>query len=158
MRYFIVKLLLIVTLLAFNSNLDAQINCARYHTQKCRSLKSQKYTFSSQSRTVELNMSHKTIFNISVFGGYDYHFAICFEKYLFEVEFKIYEDNEAKTLIFDNTQSDFAKEVTLTMKVAKPLIIEIKLPRDSYDLTKYSPKSCIGVLIEYRKTLVTGFR
>ncbi len=144
-------------ILVFNTELHAQNRCKRYHTLKCKYHTSDNFQYSGMSRSAEFVKGTTSQFKINVFGGCDYRFAICYNKELGDVQFKILEDNKDKTLIFDNASENFRKEIILTTNGAKSLIIEVSIPNDGTDVQPESQRFCLGVLIEYMKTPQTGF-
>jgi hypothetical protein len=65
--------------------------------------------------------------------------------------FRLIEDNEDKTVLFDNAENKYTTEVSFSNNVARRIIIEISVPDEPMAKDRGTPQ-CVGVLIHSRKT------
>jgi hypothetical protein len=157
MKKIILLSILFLFIFSIENIVFAQNRCKDYVVKKCKFHKNSDFQYSWQSRSSEFYKGWNSTFKINVWNGFDYHFAICYNKELGNVQFKITEDNNDKTLIYDNLTDNYAKDVVLTMGLAKTLIIEIIIPGEGSEIKPDSQRYCVGVLVEYMKKPKTGF-
>jgi len=152
-------LLVFTVLFVFISGykVTAQNRCIRYHVLKCKFHDFDAFQYSGQSRSAEFYKGTTSKFKFNAMAGDDYHISICYNKELGDVQYKIMEDNDAKTLIYDNSTDNFAKDKVLTIKTDKTFIIEVTVPGDGTEIQPDSQRYCLGVLIEYMQTPKSGF-
>ena len=88
-------------------------------------------------------------FKLVTFGGEDYNISICYERQFKKVRFRLLEDDDNKTVLYDNKDHDYNTEMSFTNNVARKLIVEISVPEQD---DKKDELHCVGVLIHFRKT------
>jgi hypothetical protein len=137
------------TVLLFFFKLNAQ-DCYYYHEYQCK-FPNTTYYISGQSRSALFTYGMTSEFKIVTFGGEDYHISICHQFKLKNVRFRLIEDNEDKTVLFDNAENKYTTEVTFTNNTARKIFIEVSIPDDAAIKDK-SVNQCVGVLIHSRRT------
>jgi hypothetical protein len=149
MKFIIKYFATLITLLILNSNSNAQ-DCYYYHEYQCK-FPSTSYYISGQSRSALFTYGMTSEFKIVTFGGEDYHISICHQFKVKNIHFRLIEDNEDKTVLFDNASNNYQTEVTFTNNTARKIIVEISVPEDPIGKDK-NINQCVGVLIHSRKT------
>jgi len=139
---------LLILFLMFN-NIFSQ-DCYYYHEYQCK-FPDNSYYINGQSRSALFTYGMTSQFKMVVFGGEDYHISICYQFKTKNVRFRLIEDTEEKTVLFDNADNKFTTEVTFTNNIARKIIIEISVPDEPTAKDKNTPQ-CVGVLIHSRKT------
>ncbi len=124
-------------------------DCTGYHQYHCLYAD---YTFfySRQSKSALFRHGQTSKLNIVAYGGEDYYVAVCAHRKFGNIQFKIIEDNEDKSLIYDNASDDYAESVIFSNNVTRNLIIEVTVPEGSDPGS--SDRRCVGVVIQFRKT------
>lgn len=144
------KIYLIIALFLTTSfiHLDSQ-DCYYYHEYQCK-FPNSTYYISGQSRSALFSLGMTSEFKIVTFGGEDYHISICHQFKIKNIRFRLIEDNEDKTVLFDNAENKYQNEVSFTNNTARKIIIEVSIPTDPTN--KEKDNQCVGVLIHSRKT------
>ena len=151
----IFTLLLVMAFLFITGQSFAQSPCSGFET--CSSLNYKHFHESGYSRSGQFNNGTTSVFRVTVFSGLDYHFAMCYEKELGEVQLKIMVDNNEKTVLYDNLLDNYEKEIVISMVTSQTLLVEVSAPGDLNEIKADSPKYCLGLLVEYRTTPKSGF-
>jgi hypothetical protein len=127
--------------------LQAQ-DCTDYHQYHCPY---GDYTFfySRQSKSALFRQGQTSELRITVYGGEDYYIAVCAHRKFGDIRFRIMEDNEEKTLIFDNADDEMAESIIFSNDITRNLILEVSVPESK---TSSIEKRCVGVVIQFRKT------
>ncbi len=154
MKIYILLIFTALFTILFEKPILAQNKCKGYHLSKCQS--NSQFHYSGYSKSAEFYRGTTSRFKILALANLDYHFVLCYKKEAGNVQFKIMEDNEAKTLLYDNFTDNFSQDIVITTVFAKPLIVEVTLSGDASQIKHNSEKFCIGLLIEYRKTPQKG--
>lgn len=149
MKTLYTAILSIVLLLNASSNLIAQ-DCFYFHEYQCKYPNSS-YFYSGQSRGALFAYGMTSEFKIVTFTGEDYHISLCHQFKLKNVRMRLMEDNDERTLLYDNQDFKFQTEMNFTNNVARKIIIEISIPEDPTGKDKNN-MYCLGILIHFRKT------
>jgi len=144
MKYILSPILLII--LAIYS--FAQ-DCTEYHQFHCL-YADYTYFYSRQSKSALFRKGQTSELKIVIYGGEDYYIAVCAHRRFGDLHFKILEDNEDSTLIYDNAEHDYANSVTFTNEVTRDVIIVVSVPGEP-EKGKIE-RRCVGVVIQFRKT------
>lgn len=144
-KYFTVFYILFLQI----NNSNAQ-DCYYYHEYQCK-FPNTTYYISGQSRSALFTYGMMSEFKMVTFGGEDYHISICHQFKVKNIHLRLIEDNEDKTVLFDNAASGYINEVTFTNNNTRKIIVEISIPDDPTGKDK-NVNQCVGVLIHSRKT------
>ncbi|HBH49092.1 MAG TPA: hypothetical protein DDX98_10650 [Bacteroidales bacterium] len=134
---------LLVLLLSIGS-IYAQ-DCTGYHQYHCIYAD---YTFfySRQSKSALFQQGQTSELNMVAYGGEDYYIGVCAHRKFGDIRYRILEDNESRTVIYDNASDEFASSVTFSNESTRNLIIEVSVPEG-----KGNDRRCVGVIIQFRK-------
>ena len=91
-----------------------------------------------QGQTSELNMV--------AYGGEEYYISVCAHRKFGDIQFKILEDNDSRTVLYDNSVDEFSTSIIFSNENTRNLIIEVTVPDG-----KSQERRCVGVLIQFRK-------
>ncbi|MBI9066648.1 MAG: hypothetical protein JEZ09_05105 [Salinivirgaceae bacterium] len=157
MKYIYILLTLLIT---FPVASHSQKKCNKYLEKKCDGY-GDPFRFSGQSRNALFELGQKSEFKLAVFGGFEYRVAICAEKNLKGIYFRIREDNTNKNILYDSSSEieDFLEKMFF-VEESKNLIIEVIVPEgdEPKEEQDYSDRyGCMGVLIEYYRKNDSGF-
>lgn len=144
LKYSSALLLLLLTV----TQTDGQ-DCFYYHEYFCK-FPNSSYFYSGQSRSALFAAGMTSQFKLVTFGGEDYNISLCYERKFKNVRFRLIEDDAAKSVLYDNKNSDYQTIMNFTNNVARKLIIEISVPEE--ENAKKDDLHCVGVLIHFRKT------
>lgn len=138
-------LLYLFLLFAFSA-VHAQ-DCTGYHQYHCTYAD---YTFfySRQSKSALFKRGQTSEMKVIAYGGEDYYIGVCAHRKFGKIEFKIMEDNESRTVIYDNTKDDYAQSVIFSNETTRNLIIEITVPPAK---NNENDRRCVGVIIQFKK-------
>ncbi len=144
------KYLICLLVLIFQTFIFEAQDCFYYHEYFCK-FPNTSYFYSGQSRSALFTYGMTSEFKLVTFGGEDYYVSICYERKFKNVRMRILEDNDEKTVIYDNKDFSYQTTMTFSNNVARKLIVEISIPEDA---TKKEGQDmhCVGVLIHFRKT------
>jgi hypothetical protein len=136
---------LLVTLTTFLS-LSAQ-DCTGYHQYHCVYAD---YTFfySRQSKSALFSRGQTSELNMVAYGGEDYYVGICAHRKFGVLHFRILEDNDDRTVIYDNATDEYATSVMFSNVNTRNLIIEVTVPEGK---KSDNERRCVGVIIQFRK-------
>ncbi len=138
-----------ILILAVTAQVLLAQDCYYFHEYQCK-FPDNTYYLNGQSRSALFTYGMTSQFKMVTFGGEDYHISICYQLKVKYVRFRLIEDNEEKTVLFDNAENKYATEVFFSNNVARRIIVEISVPDEA--LTKDKTPQCVGVLIHSRKT------
>lgn len=67
---------------------------------------------------------------------------------------------QQKTLLYDNSQDNFATELEFSVETTRRLIFEVSVPGSvtKNKLTKSTDMGCVGILVEHMTTPIQGFK
>ena len=126
-------------------------DCYFYHEYQCK-FPNTTYYLSGQSRSALFTYGMTSEFKLVTFSNEDYHISICYQFKMKNIRFRLIEDNEEKTVLFDNADANYKTDVSFTNTEARRIIVEIAVP-DVANAKDKAEKQCVGVLIHSRKTL-----
>jgi len=137
-------------LLMWNGNVSAQ-SCLQYHVENCR-WADRTYLYSRQSRSAGFTPGMTSEFKIVVYAGEEYYIAIEGHRKLGDIQMRLKEDDEIKTILYDNADFKYEKYFYFKNSSSKNLIVEITTPpADNSD--EKDKAYCVGVLIQFRKNI-----
>ncbi len=153
------KYLIITLLLALLSTVSYNQNCSEYHIDKCR-WTDESFLYSRQSRSALFAPGMTSEFSITVYGGEEYYVAIKGDRKLGDIRIRVKEDNQQKTLLYDNAEYEYEDFFFFKNENTKNLILEVSSEAEG-KFSNSSDRYCLGVLIEFRaykdKEIPTGF-
>jgi len=139
-------LLFLLSLFAFQAN--GQV-CTNYHIDNCR-WADNSFFYSRQSRSALFSNGITSKFKIIVYSNEEYYISIAGHKKLGNINITVYEDNDKKTELYDNSNFKYEESFYFENKKTRQLIIEVTSEKDE-NAKNTNKKYCLGVLIEFRK-------
>ncbi|MFW6371151.1 MAG: hypothetical protein ACOC10_08115 [Bacteroidota bacterium] len=139
------RLLLTATLMVFFVKAPAQ-DCTDFHLGQCE-IPDFSYYYNQQSKSLTLSVARSKELQIVAYENTDYFISVCKHRKFDVLQFKIFEDSEPRTLIYDNAENSYSETLKFTNEATRRLVIELTLPEDKNDDTK---TRCVGVLIATR--------
>lgn len=124
-------------------------DCYYFHEYQCK-FPDKTFYLNGQSRSALFTYGMVSQFKMVTFGGEDYHISICYQFKVKNVRLRLIEDNDDKTVLYDNSENKYATEVSFSNNIARKIIVEISIP-DEPNVKDRQPQ-CVGVLIHSRKT------
>jgi hypothetical protein len=91
----------------------------------------------------------KSEFRIVVYKGEEYYISVDGHRKLNDIRLKIYDNNENKTLLYDNEDFNYETYFFFKNTHTRDLIVELSTTEAS-DPEEARNKYCVGVLIEFR--------
>lgn len=139
-------LIYIMLLSGFLGSVYAQ-DCTGYHQYHCTYAD---YTFfySRQSKSALFRRGQTSEMKIIAYGGEEYYIGVCAHRKFGDIHYKIMEDNENRTLIYDNAMDNMSKSVKFVNQSTRNLIIEVSVPKSESGETD---RRCVGVIIQFKK-------
>jgi hypothetical protein len=144
-----IKIVLLGILCAVVFKSKAQ-DCYYYHEYQCK-FPDNTYYLNGQSRSALFTYGMTSQLKLVTFGGEDYHISVCYQFKVKNIRIRLIEDNEDKTVLFDNAENKYTTEITFTNNIARKVILEITIPNEPGVKDRGTPQ-CVGVLIHSRKT------
>ena len=99
-------------------------------------------------------------FSITVYSGEEYYVSIKGDRKLGDIRVRIKEDNEEKSLLYDNADYDYEDFLFFKNENTRNLILQVSSEAEG-KFSNSSDRYCVGVLIEFRtyedKETSTGF-
>lgn len=136
---------------AFRFNVAGQ-DCSEYHKYHCI-YGDDSFTYSDQSKSALFRRGQSSEIKFVAHGEEEYYISVCAHRKFGDIQFRILEDRDERTLIYDNAADDFAESVIFFNPSTRNLIIEVNVPegneKDFYE------RRCVGVVIQYRKSETT---
>lgn len=126
-------------------------NCLQYHVENCR-WADRTYLYSRQSRSAGFKPGMSSEFKIVVYAGEEYYISISGHRKLGDIQMRLKEDDELKTILYDNADFKFETYFYFKNSTSRNLIIEISTPLPD-DPDENEKVYCLGVLIEFRKNI-----
>ena len=160
------KLKYIFTIIAFvlGWNLNAQ-NCSSYIKENCNMSEEDGYRYNGQSKSAVFTKGQTSQLKFVSYKGMDYKLTICFDDMFGEnVEFKLI-DSKSGEVLFYNVDYENTNILEFSSDNSRVLLVEVTTPGDQIastetnnsTITKKDDKACLAVLIEQKKTQLTGF-
>ena len=124
-------------------------DCTDYHQFHCQYAD---YTFfySRQSKSALFKRGQTSELKIIAYGEEDYYIAVCAHRKFGDIHFRILEDTEDSTLIYDNAENEYSESVIFTNELTRNLIIQVRVPEGTSKGD--TDRRCVGVVIQFRKT------
>jgi len=124
-------------------------DCTGYHQFHCQY---GDYTFfySRQSKSALFRRGQTSEFMIIAYGEEDYYISVCAHRKFGDLRFRIIEDSEDSTIIYDNADYEYTNQVIFTNESTRNLIIEVSVPKGSE--REMNERRCVGVVVQFRKT------
>ncbi len=144
MKYILSQIFLIITVL-YSFTQD----CTEYHQFHCL-YADNSFVYSSHSKSELYSRGQTSEIKLEIYEGEDYYVSVCANRKFGDIRFKIMEDNDDSTLIYDNADNDYDDSVIFTNDVTRNIIIEVSVPGGT-DKGK-TERRCVGIVIESRKT------
>ena len=122
-------------------------DCTGYHQYHCTYAD---YTFyySRQSKSALFQQGQTSELNMVAYGGEDYYIGVCAHRKFGDLHFRILEDNDARTVIYDNADDEYSKSIIFSNEITRNLIIEVTVPQEK---TTDMERRCVGVIIQFSK-------
>jgi hypothetical protein len=129
-------------------------DCTDYHQFHCQYAD---YTFyySRQSKSALFERGQTSELRVVAYGGEDYFISICANRKWPHMRFRILEDNEDRTVLYDNLDYDYAESVTIENDITRNIIIEVTSP-DPEKPAEVGEKRCVGVVLMFRPSGQSG--
>ncbi len=140
------NILLYIFLLLGVSALYSQ-DCTGYHQYHC-TYADYSFFYSRQSKSALFKRGQTSEMKIIVYGGEDYYVSVCAHRKFGDIRFRLLEDNEARTVIYDNSKDDFSNSIIFSNETTRNLIIEVSVPPGKQTETD---RRCVGVILQFRK-------
>lgn len=121
-------------------------DCSGYHQYHC-DYADYTYFYSRQSNSALFAKGETSEMKFITYAGEEYYINICAHRKFGTIQFKIFEDNPSRTLIYDNASDDYSPSVVFENEVTRNMIIEITVPEEKGNLER----RCVGVLIQFKK-------
>ena len=144
MRFILVPVLtIILTIRSFTQD------CTGYHQYHCLY---GDYTFfySRQSKSDLFRRGQTSEFKIIAYGDEDYYISVCAHRKFGDIHFRIIEDSEDSTIIYDNANYEYSSNVIFTNESTRNLIIEVSVPKGAE--REMDERRCVGLVVQFRKT------
>lgn len=129
-------------------------DCTDYHEFNC-TFADWTYFYSRQSKSALFQRGQTSQLKIIAYGGEDYFVSVCTHRKFAPIRFKIFEDNENKTLLYDNISEEYINTVSFSNNRTRKLIIEVTVPEAKGD-ENVEDKKCVGVLLQFKKSESAG--
>ncbi len=125
-------------------------DCTDYHEYHCI-FGDYTFFYSKQSKSMLMRPGQKAQVKIIAYGGEDYYISVCANKKFGKLRFRIIEDNDDKTVIYDNAENNYQESIIFSNEVTKNLIVEIIVPEATSE-KKAREYRCVGMVVMFRKT------
>ncbi len=144
---FLHKLLLLFLLSLFAFQTNGQV-CSNYHIDNC-GWADKSFFYSRQSRSALFSHGITSKFVIIVYANEEYFVSIAGHKKLGDIKIRVYEDDNKKTELYDNSKYNYEKYFYFQNKNTRKLVIEVTSEKKA-NIKNPNEKYCLGVLIEFR--------
>ncbi len=143
------KLIALTALFVLSVPVVMSQDCTGFHEYHCRYAD---YTFfySKQSKSTLMAHGQTTSLNVVAYGGEEYYIGLCAHRKFGELKMRILEDNDARTVIYDNAQDEYTQSVTFINEKTRNLIIEVSVP-ETTSQSNENTRRCVGVLMEFKE-------
>lgn len=142
--------ILFILIFVFGITLAKAQNCQEYHKHFCR-IPDFSFFYNGQSKSADFAVGQTSELHFIVYEGMDYYISVCGHKKYKKIRWKILEDNEERTLLFDNLKQNYIDTVKFSIKNTRRFILEVSIPEVPENGEKGDPtKRCVGVLIGSR--------
>lgn len=138
---------IVLIILTFFSVVVFGQDCTGYHQYHCK-YADYTYFYSRQSKSALFRRGQTSEMKIIAYANEEYYVGVCAHRKFGIVHFKIMEDNEQRTLIYDNTKDNNSESIIFSNNVTRNLIVEVSVPEGEKD---ENDRRCVGVIIQFKK-------
>lgn len=157
MKYY--KRILVLLLVCINIINTSSQDCKDYHKRSLcyRQGFEEGFNYYGQSASALAQKDITLKYNAVFYGEKDYVVTVCTPIEYLPVHYAIY-DADTKELIYDNEEDNYVERVMFSMEYTRSLVFEITVLADKIKTDRvYDLRTCVGVLILWRKTPKIGF-
>jgi len=122
-------------------------DCTNYHSEKCK-WADDSFLYSRQSKSALFTPGMSSEFVITVYDE-EYFISIKGDKNLGKIRIRVKEDNEEKTVLYDNSIYKYEDFFYFLNENTRNLIIEVSSEANK-NFSSSADRNCLGVLIEFR--------
>jgi len=122
-------------------------DCTNFHSEKCR-WADDSFLYSRQSKSALFTPGMSSEFVITVYDE-EYYISIKGDKSLGKIRIRVKEDNEEKTVLYDNSKYKYEDFFYFMNENTRNLIIEVSSEANK-NFSSSANRNCLGVLIEFR--------
>ncbi|NBC82093.1 MAG: hypothetical protein GVY19_01810 [Bacteroidetes bacterium] len=142
------KIIYFLFILFSVSSLGFSQDCTDYHQFHCTYAD---YTFyySRQSKSALFERGQISELRIVAYGGEEYYVSVCANRKWKNMRFRILEDNENRTVLYDNADNEYAEDITFENENTRNIIIEVITPEPE-SASEVGEQRCVGVVIMFR--------
>lgn len=149
MRHFIVLSIFSLAFYLPYSQLQAQ-KCVDYHTGYCP-IPDYSFFYNQQSKSFELALGQSAEIRIIAYENTEYYISACAHRKYKRYQLRILEDNDNRSVLFDNSRMGFIDSVKFLNQTTRRLILEITVPEEGNNPEGDDGKpKCAGILIATR--------
>jgi len=134
-------------------------DCTNYHKRSLcyKAAYQEGFSYYGQSASALIQKDVTLKYNAVFYGGKDYIIYMCCRPEFAPIHFTIY-DSDTDELIYDNEEDDYIEMVAFSLEYTRSLEIEITALAESIDPENvYDSRSCLGVLVLWKKAPKIGF-
>ncbi|MBN2484831.1 MAG: hypothetical protein JXB34_02540 [Bacteroidales bacterium] len=155
---FHISMVFLIILCSF-CNFAYSQSCFSFHNSKdCVPRLEKDFRIYGQSKSAYLVIDKKSDLTIVFYGNKDYIITVCTEKGYYPVHFVI-KDFNTNSVLYDNMEDDYIESVGLTFDNPTKTTIEVTMLATEANPTDIGEDAaCVGVHIQWRKAIKTGFR
>ncbi len=155
----------IVSLFCLSTETFAQATiCGQFHKKHCvfetgDDDDGDEFFYNAQSKSGLFAQGSTSRMRCTIYRGMDYRITVCCETSLGEqLVFKI-TDAKTKEMLYDNSTDENKKQFEFQSNSTRQLVIEVAVPagETKAEKGKAANASCVGLLIEHKKTDRVGF-
>jgi hypothetical protein len=133
-------------------------SCYNFHSQKeCFGKLEKGFRIYGQSESALLIIDSTSKLPVIFYGNKDYIINVCTERGYYPVHF-VLKDYETSQVLYDNMEDDYIESVGLTFEDPTKIVIEVTLLALDVEPTGFGEDdACVGVNIQWRRAIKTGF-
>ncbi|MCK4664057.1 MAG: hypothetical protein KAT68_14410 [Bacteroidales bacterium] len=147
--YIILTFILIITFPEYSLSQS----CKYFYKINCAHDENSLYKIHEKSINKKSVTGQVTQIEMEIFYGRDYKIIICGDEVfgnIFDFKIKDIENN----IMYDNANDNYSSSFEFSALESKNIIIEVVVPDTNEG---YKAKGCLGILIEYKLSVKTGF-
>lgn len=149
MRLFIILSVFISAFCLPCGRLQAQ-KCVDFHTGYCP-IPDYSFFYNQQSKSFELALGQSAEIRIIAYENTEYYISACAHRKYKRYQLRILEDNDNKSVLFDNSRMGYVDSVKFLNQTTRRLILEITVPEEGNNPESDDGKpKCAGILIATR--------